>query len=113
MRLAFVILLALAATASAQERITPSDLDAPTWGPRAGKTVALDAKFDDYFAGELRVVGVARGKLALDLSTAKGDALGGELAGLFRRRGERLEKGRSNVRVTGVARDDALRGRAL
>jgi hypothetical protein len=110
------LVLALAATASAQEAVTPRDLDAPSWGDRLGKTLVLEDKFLDYDGGELHLAHVPRGKLAVDLATERGEKLGSLLAG-FHATNDALgmldKHGRSNVRVTGVARDDARLGRAL
>jgi len=110
MRSLFIV-LALAATASAQEAITARDLEngAP-WGAHAGKTLAVEGKFLGYDSGFVRLAKVGRERLVLDTSTPEGDALGGTLAGF--QHGKLDKKGRSNVRVLGVAQDGD-RGRML
>lgn len=114
MRSAFVVLavLAVAAPARAGDEVvvTERDLVEPApWGEREGRAVVLlDARFRDFFGGELEVAGVPRARLPIDPGRSE---LAADLA-RFRTRTGPLRKGRSNVRVQGVARDGE-RGREL
>jgi hypothetical protein len=104
-----VIVLALASAASAQEVVTSRDLEGATWGERLGKALALEGKFQGYATGEVTLAGVGAGKLVVDRATPDGERLDADLAG-FRIGKTKLDrKGRSNVRITGVARDDPKR----
>lgn len=96
-----LLLLALA--------IGPRDLDGTSWGARRGETLVLDARFQGYCAGDVRVAKVPHGKLVLD----EDSALAADLA-RFRIGAEPVDKkGRTNVRVTGTAVDIEGVGRAL
>jgi hypothetical protein len=107
-----MLVLALAATASAQETITTRDLDGSPWGSRVGKPLALEGKFEGYDAGLVQLAKVAPGRLVVDATTPEGEALAGLLAGFKTKQGGLDKHGRSNVRVLGVARDGP-RGRLL
>lgn len=109
-----LVVLALAATASAQEAITARDLDGSPWGPRLGKPLALEGKFEGYDAGQVQLAKVPPGRLVLDTATPEGEVLAGLLAGFKtkQKQGGLDKHGRSNVRVLGVARD-GQRGRLL
>src|SRR5579883_2546860 len=85
-----VIVLALASTASAQEALS------------------IEGKFQGYANGEISLAGVST-RLVIDRSTREGDRLGADLAGYRIGKAKLDRKGRSNVRVTGIARDDPAR----
>jgi hypothetical protein len=109
----FVVLaVALGGPALAQETpipITEAELTASSWGAKEGKLVELaNVKFRDYFDPHVRLVKLPADKLRLDASTRT--ALANNLSGFRTATGQLDKKGRSNVRVVGIARDDSTHG---
>lgn len=113
--LALGLSLALATAALAQDPIPVSEADLlrnEGWGDREGKTVVLaNVKFKDFFRPNVRLVKVPSEKLVLD-PDANAD-LADNLAGWRTSTGALDRKGKSNVRVVGVARDDPSAGRII
>ena len=114
---ASVLLVTLAVTgARAQEAPVPvseTELTAGGgWGQKEGKTVELsNVKFRDFFQPNVRLVKIPADKLRLDSDRYKD--LADSLARWQTKEGPLDRKGRSNVRVTGIARDDSQAGRVI
>ncbi len=114
----FALALALLAGARAHAQdvvpipITEAELTASSWGAKEGKLVELsNVKFRDYFDPHVRLVKLPNDKLRLDSATHS--ALANNLSGFKTATGALDRKGRSNVRVVGVARDDATHGHII
>lgn len=113
---ALALVLVAAPAAWAQEAavpITEKDLLAPgEWGPREGKHVELsNVKFKDFFRPNVRLVKIPSDKLVLDGEQRR--ALADALAGWKTSTGVLDKKGRSNVKVVGIARNDSSAGRII
>ncbi|HZU97670.1 MAG TPA: hypothetical protein VFF73_13300 [Planctomycetota bacterium] len=114
--LAPFVVLVLAAPAGAQDPVPVSldDLAANgSWGANRDKPVSLsNVKFRDYFEPNVRLVVGPRDKLRVDSSARR--KLADALATWKTPAGEQLDrKGRSNVKVIGVAREDNQVGRYI
>lgn len=109
-------LAVLAAPARAQDApipVTDTELTSPgSWGSKEGKTVELsNVKFRDFFQPNVRLVKIPTEKLRLDADKYRD--LADNLARWQTSTGPLDKKGRSNVRVLGVAHDDPSAGRVI
>jgi hypothetical protein len=115
-RLGLLLLAAVplvATEARAQEAVTEQELTSPgSWGAKEGRTVELsNVKFRDFFQPNVRLVKIPADKLRLDSDRFKD--LADSLARWQTKEGPLDRKGRSNVKITGIARDDASSGRVI
>jgi hypothetical protein len=109
-----LLVLALAAKAAAQDpvTVTEAELLASSWGAKEGKVVELvNVKFKDYFDPHVRLVKLPNDKLRLD--AAAHAALANNLSAFKTATGTLDKRGRSNVRIVGVARDDSTHGHII
>lgn len=110
--LAVIALGASSARADDPLPITEAELTAASWGAKEGKVVELsNVKFKDYFDPNVRLVKLPSDKLRLDANTHS--ALANNLSGFKTATGPLDRKGRSNVRIVGVARDDSQHGHII
>lgn len=93
--------------------VTETELTASGgWGAKEGKLVELlNVKFRDSFGSNVRLVKLPSDKLVLDTDARQ--ALATNLASWKTSTGALDKKGRSNVRVVGVARTDSQAGRVI
>lgn len=103
------VLLLATATATAQDQpvpVTEAELTGSSWGAKDGKTVELtNVKFKEYYSPYVKLVKLPNDKLRLDANAHA--ELADALAGFKTKTGPLDKKGRSNVRVVGVAHDDS------